>query len=445
MADSLLSNKISLNVATSGNQFVGLKITNTERTITFPMGYNLEENEVSTEKLNKSQRMAILNLLSRINGCKKLKEGEKIFEFNDQKSDSSMPLQSMIYIIEDFLERNTYYTEKEILYTTAKSGKISWNRTVKQIQPTVSESGIAFLDFIVRKNHIKENQLITELHIYCVYKCFEVLGFLYTSFLPEKGLLSESDISKDKKYFLSFIQEKIDNTHLEANIELFSAMYDFLSNFNADAELTSATYGTKSFQIVWESMVEKLFSTVSESVKEKYFYPRTKWSLKKFRNAPLRPDTIMIEDDKCFILDSKYYSYSSKEKEEDTENEEEASGSIPGSDSIQKQITYAEFIDKEINNNPDNRRKDKYRFDAADIFNIFILPTKNTKEKFEYLDYATSEWKDNSKNYHFVHAIAIDTKFLMVNGNKNSEVYKKELIDCIIKNETVKKLLKETK
>ena len=437
MADSLVSNKISLNVATSGNQFVGLKITNTEKTITFPMCYNLEENEVSTEKLNKSQRMAILNLLSRISGCKKLKEGEKIFEVNNQKSNSSMPLQSMIYIIEDFLECNSYYTEKEILYTTAKSGKIGWNRTVKQIQPTVSESGIAFFDFIVRNNHIQENQLITELHIYCVYKCFEVLGFLYTSYLPEKGILSESDISKDKKYFLSFIQEKIDNTHLEANIELFSAMYDFLSNFNADAELSSATYGTKSFQTVWESMVEKLFSTVSENVKEKYFYPRTKWNFKTFRNAPLRPDTIMIEDDKCFILDSKYYSYSAQARDEDTENGEETSGSIPGSDSIQKQITYAEFIDKEINNNSNNKRKEKYRFATADIFNVFILPDTNKDGKFKYLGYATSEWKDNSKNYHYVHAITLDTQFLMINGNKNAAALRKELVDFILKENQV--------
>ena len=438
MGDSLVSNKISLNVATSGTQFVGLNISNTEKTITFPMGYNLEENEISTEKLNKSQRMAILNLLSKINGCKKLKEGEKIFEFNNQKSDSSMPLQSMLYIIEDFLERNTYYTEKEILYTTAKNGKISWNRTVKQIKPTVSESGIAFLDFIVRKNHIQENQLITELHIYCVYKCFEVLGFLYTSFLPEKGLLSETDIIKDKKYYLSVIQEKIDNTHLEANIELFSAMYDFLANFNADAELNNATFGTKSFQTVWESMVENLFSTISENTKERYFYPRTKWTFKVFRNAPLRPDTIMINGEKCFILDSKYYSYSSKEKQEDTENGEETSGSIPGSDSIQKQITYAEFIDKGINNNPNNKRIDKYRFASKDIFNVFILPAKNADRKFEYLGFATSEWKDNTKNYHYVHAITLDTQFLMINGTKNSDALRKELIDFIMKNNQVK-------
>lgn len=437
MADSLEGNKITLNVASSGNQFVGLRILDSEKTITFPMGYNLGENDVSVDKLNKSQRRAILNLLSRINGCKKLKEGEKIFEFNNQKNDSSMPLQSMLYIIEDYLERNTYYTEKEILYTVAKSGKISWNRTVKKIQPTVSESGIAFLDFVVRKNHIQENQLITELHVYCVYKCFEVLGFLYTPFLPGKGLLSETDIIKDKKYFLSFIQEKIDNTHLESNIELFSAMYDFLANFNADAELNNATFGTKSFQTVWESMVENLFTTISENTKERYFYPRTKWTFKRFRNAPLRPDTIMIDGDKCFILDSKYYSYSSKEKEEDTENGEETSGSIPGSDSIQKQITYAEFIDKGINNNPNNKRPDKYRFDSSNIFNVFILPAKNTDGKFDYLGYATSEWKDNSKNYHYVHAITLDTQFLMTNGNKNSDALRKELIEFIMKENKV--------
>lgn len=141
----------------------------------------------------------------------------------------------------------------------------------------------------------------------------------------------------------------------------------------------------------------------------------------------------MIEDDRCFILDSKYYSYSSKENEDDTEDVEEVSGSIPGSDSIQKQITYAEFIDREINNNSDNKRIGKYRFDAADIFNVFILPAKNKDKKFEYLGYATSEWKDNSKNYHYVHAITLDTKFLLTNGNKNSEALKKELIDFISK------------
>lgn len=433
MADSKVNNsKIILKTAQRGTEFVGLKITDAEKTITFPMCYNLSDNEISSDKLNKSQRKSIVNLLTTINGCRKLKEGEKIFEFNEKKNSSSMPLKSILFIIEDFLDRNSYYTEKEVVYTKGNNGKISWNRTIKMINPTVSENGIAYLDFIVRKNHIQDNQLITELHKYCVFKCFELLGFLYTSFLPEKGLLSESDVLKNKKYFLNFIQEKIDNTHLEVNIELFSAMYDFLNNYNSDAELSNATFGTKSFQTVWETMVDRLFATISEGEKERYFYPRTKWTFKHYRNAPLRPDTIMIEDEKCFILDSKYYSYN-RDNEEDTENGEETSGSIPGSDSIQKQITYAEFIDKGINNNQANKRPEKFRFDAENIFNVFILPSKNTDCKFDYLGCATSEWKDNTKNYHFIHAIGLDTQFLMTNGNKNAEELRKELIR-IIKN-----------
>ena len=174
MADSITPcNKISLKSAQSGTEFVGLKILGEEKFITFPIGYKTIEKEITLDSLSKEQRKEILNLIATINNCHKLKEGDKICRFNNRKSSSAFPLRSMFYIIEDFLDKNTYYTEKEILYTTDRSGKISWNRTIKNVKPTVSEKGIAYLEFIIRKNHIQENQLITELHKYCVYKCFE--------------------------------------------------------------------------------------------------------------------------------------------------------------------------------------------------------------------------------------------------------------------------------
>ncbi len=426
-------NKISLKSAQSGTEFVGLKILGEEKFITFPMGYKTIEKEITLDSLSKEQRKEILNLIATINNCHKLKEGDRISRFNNRKSSSSFPLRSMFYIIEDFLDKNTYYTEKEILYTTGHSGKISWNRTIKNIKPTVSESGIAYLDFIIRKNHIQENQLITELHKYCVYKSFELLGFLYTSFLPEKGRLTETDVAKNKKSFLAFLQEKIDSTHLEQNLELFTAMYEFIDKYSADGEMNNATYGTESFQTVWEDMVEKLFSTVTQNQKEKYFYPHTKWSFKKRRQAPLRPDTIMIQDDKCFILDSKYYSYSALENEDDENSDETVNGSIPGSDSIQKQITYAEYIDNSIDNNNNERHKrpDKYRFAPNNIYNVFILPANNGEKLLDYKGYATSEWKDNTKNYHSIHAVTLDTEFLMRNYGRNRDEVRKRLAGMV--------------
>ena len=324
------------------------------------------------------------------------------------------------------------------MYTRATGGKINWSRTIKTIKPIVSETGIAFLNFMIRKNRIQENQLITELHKYCVYKAFELFGFLYTTSFPEKGFLDESDISKNRKHYAQFLQDKIDSTHLESNIELFSNMLELINNLDCEDETTDAVYGTTSYQVVWENMVDSVFGTISQGQKEKYFYPHTKWSFKPYRNAPLRPDTIMIlgegKNRKCFIIDSKYYSYTTlREKEIGDEDGQETvlvHGSIPGTDSIQKQITYAQYIDKDIKNY-NAEKHSKYRFAHKDIYNVFILPVESPGSTLNYIGRATSDWNDNSKNYHKIHAVTLDTKFLLENFGRNNKSLQERLAECL--------------
>ncbi len=436
--------QISLKTAQGGSDFVGIKITQLECSVTFPMGYILENTSLLPSKIKKEERNEILNLINSIYLCTSNKKGERISVLNGEiKCD--FPIKSMIFIIEDFLGRGTYYTEKETLYTKSAGGKISWSRTIKKIKPTVSESGLAFLDFIIRKNRIQENRLITEIHKYCVYKCFEIFGFLYTSAIPEKGLLDENDVSKNKKYYAQFLQEKIDSTYLESNVELFSNLLDFINCFDCESESKEASYGTNCFQVVWERLVDRAFGTVSQSEKENYFYPASRWNFtegKPKQNAPLRPDTIMIMENtlkqngrKCFIIDSKYYSYTMLRKQNSEENESEQEsvlihGSIPGTDSIQKQITYAQYIDSEIKTFGSEKRE-KFRFRHNDIFNVFILPANNIEEKLRYIGSAVSDWHDGSKNYHTVHAVTLDTKFLLKNENKKSDEMQEELAELI--------------
>lgn len=447
---SLQELEISLKTAQSGSDFVGIKITQSERTVIFPMGYVPEKTSLSASKIQKEERNEILNLINSIYLCTSNKKGERVSVLNgDVKYD--FPIKSMLYIIEDFLDRGTYYTEKETLYTKSNGGKISWNRTIKRIKPAVSESGIAFLDFIIRKSRIQENQLITELHKYCVYKCFEIFGFLYSLSLPEKGLLDETDISKNKKYYVQVLQEKIDSTYLESNVELFSNLLDFINFFDCESETKEASYGTNCFQVVWERLVDSVFGTVGQTEKGKYFYPGSRWNFtegKPKQNAPLRPDTIMIAENpleqnmrKCFIIDSKYYSYKMLRKPDSEENESEQEsvlvhGSIPGTDSIQKQVTYAQYIDSEIKTFGSEKRE-KFRFRHSDIFNVFILPANNIEEKLRYIGSAASDWHDGSKNYHTVHAVTLDTKFLLKNGNKKSDEIQKELAELIEKREKI--------
>ena len=448
--------QISLKTAQNGSDFVGIKITQSERTVTFPMGYFPEKSSLSASKIQKKERSEILNLIKSIALCTSNKNGERVSILNGELK-CDFPIKSMLYIIEDFLDRGTYYTEKETLYTKSNGGKISWSRTIKNIKPAVSENGLAFLDFIIRKNRIQENQLITELHKYCVYKCFEIFGFLYTPSVPEKGLLDEADISTNRKYYVQILQEKIDSTYLESNVELFGNLLNFINNFDSESETKEASFGTNCFQVVWESLFDSAFGNISQTEKEKYFYPASKWNFpdgKPKNNAPLRPDTIMIletaeaekcpenlqnkDSRKCFIIDSKYYSYKMLRKLDFEENESEQEsvlvhGSIPGSDSIQKQVTYAQYIDSEIKTF-DSEKREKFRFKHSDIFNVFILPENNIEEKVRYIGSATSDWHDGSKNYYTVHAVTLDTKFLLKNGNKKSYEMQKELLKLIEKN-----------
>ena len=417
-------NGLRITVAEKGSDFVGLNITPDARCVTFPMGYSITSND--NADITPTLRSEILMLIRKISDCEKL-QGERVCRINKNDLRHDFPIGSILFLIEDFLNRGSYYTEKEKIMGEGLPGKISWSNTIKRIKPIVSECGIAFLDFIVHKSRIKQDRLITELHKYCVYKSFELLGFLYTAAMPDQGLINEADVKKNRAYYVSFLDSKISETHLEQNAELFVHMKNVIQNFDSEDTISSATYGTNSFHTVWESLVDQVYGTVNRSEMEKY-YPCSKWKkpngdwLKN--NAPLRPDTIMIDDStevkRCFILDSKYYSYAAMKNDGADVSEDNSQvsvadhGSIPGTDSIQKQITYAEFVDKS-RTRPTNKCPEKYKFDPDKIFNVFILPGNVPDGNgIKYIGYAEADWNTQAtEGYRKIHGFLLDTKTVM--------------------------------
>ena len=435
-------NGMRITVAKKGSDFVGLNITPDARCVTFPMGYSITSSD--NADITPTLRSEILLLVRKISGCEKL-QGERVCRINKNDLRHDFPIGSILFLIEDFLNRGSYYTEKEKIMGDGLPGKISWSGTIKRIKPIVSERGIAFLDFIVHKSRIKQDRLITELHTYCVYKSFELLGFLYTAAMPDQGLINEADVKKNRAYYVSFLDSKISETHLEQNAELFVHMKNVIQNFDSENTISSATYGTNSFHTVWESMVNEVYGTVSRSEMEKY-YPCSKWKrpngdwLKN--NVPLRPDTIMIDDSTgvkcCFILDSKYYSYAAMKNDGADVSEDNSQvsvadhGSIPGTDSIQKQITYAEFIDKS-KTPPKSENSVKYKFDPDKIYNAFILPgTVDNENGIKYIGYAEADWNTQAtEGYRKIHGFLLDTKTVM-RKQISSSTSRRILIDYIL-------------
>ena len=406
-------------------KFVGLKCIDGKLKIYFPVGFERPENvfHITEQKeIEKQNRKDVLNLISVLSSFGKKEEMVKQSDIFSEKQTVDFPINAYLFIINNFLNFG-YYTEKEKIYKKAKSGKANWSRTIKQVRPQFINENIFYLDFITQKTNYNETALISQIHKYCVKESFDKIGFLFSDFTPEK-----SNLKLNKILFTSVIRSKAASTFNQENLMLFKSMIEIINYLDNSNEKNHFIYGTNNFHHIWEALVDKTFG---EKDKDK-FYPKVYWKLsdgKSFsfsydakRNS-LRPDTIMItnrgaENQKIFVLDSKYYRYGV------TKN----SNHLPDSSSIVKQIAYAQYIDNEKSNIPQEVKTHKI---SENIYNAFIMPANLFEEikmqniGFSSADYVLPFSKDENspeKTYYKIHGILLDVRLLMNQHSKNNKL-----------------------
>ena len=385
------------------DDFVGLRFEDNQPTVIFPRGYALSETD-------EQKRKDIIRLFATILKFKDRYQGEEECAFDGEKY-FSFPLLSYQYIIQNFLAHG-YYIEKEKHYTNATKGKISWKRTIQQIKPQIDDSNAVYLSFVVHQNRVNDNNLITKIHEYCVYESFRNLGWLYTTAMPPKP-----SITFNKNAFIAILTDGLHNTYDDEKKKLFSCMINIISE--AD-ELFNSTkrksFGVERFEYIWEGLVDYVFGEEDKKV----FFPHSCWSIVDKEglikvNPPLEPDTIIRYNEAIFIIDAKYYKYGI------TMNPEH----LPGTSSIQKQITYGEYIEK--------------RFKVDHIYNAFVMPYKKEKDgpNYKFVSVGTADWKQNSeKSYEFVLGILLDTRHLIDTYARQNLSEIEELAQLIIQSLT---------
>ena len=178
-----IRSKCRVNSNREMDTFVGLRCNDGDISINFPLGYHISEDDNELRK-------DIILLLTTLSANTERKESE-ILKRGNVFDEVEFPLQSYMYLIKDFFVRG-YYKEQEVLYKVAKSGKINWNRTIKTQKPYVQDMDVFYLDFVTKKNSVKENELITLIHEYCVYEIIYVFLtiFLYLLKCPQSLILS---------------------------------------------------------------------------------------------------------------------------------------------------------------------------------------------------------------------------------------------------------------
>ena len=405
--ESSLFSRCHVNENTDGDRFVGIKADSDNAMVYFPIGYELPNDD-------QLLRQDIIHLIAVLSEFTDKKDRVLAMEKFAAPQSVDFPINAYMEIINYFMNQNGYYTEKESTFKTSDSGKVNWAKTFRRNRPLIQSNGSpVYTDFTVRVTS-PNNNMITQIHKFCVYESFSKLGWLFTPYLPEKPVIERND-----KMFLNLLRTKLSNTYNDVDKRLFTSMIAMIEYLDSQPNEKQFYFGTDRFEFVWERLIDKVFGIENKNE----FFPRTSWALKdglNKRNSALEPDTIMLVNGNIYVLDAKYYRYGITGEPSD----------LPNSSSINKQITYGEYLY--------NHQKFKNLYgDDVPVYNAFILPYNSKDNLFEYKNRfvnfgeAESEWKNNLLKYEKVQGIIVDIRYLMYRHTGDTKKQMIELANSI--------------
>ena len=129
---------------------------------------------------------------------------------------------------------------------------------------------------------------------------------------------------------------------------------------------------------------------------------------------------ITLCNDKVYVLDAKYYRYGITGEAKH----------LPNSSSINKQITYAEYIQG-------NEELKKIHGEDFQIYNAFLMPFNMEENDFSIdvpcgnIGEAKSTWKHDRYDYERVQGIVVDIHYLMHKYYGSHKKITKEIADMI--------------
>ena len=452
--------------ANSETEFVGIRCEKSkeggalETSIIFPLGY-FKDDTALRELPEEELRECVVNLFTVLSDRslqEQIHQDSSISTFAEEHGESEFPMVSYLNVIRNFLDFG-YLDEKEILYKKGANGKISWGRTIKAVQPVITEDAqnLVYLDFIARKVSYNEDTLITHVHKFCVHDALVKLGFLFGIEPSEEPLLDF-----DYDLFCNAIHSKLAKTFNDRDLRLLADLariVEYLAGHKTEDGKTADDFyfGVNKFAPVWEKMVDAIFGRLPAGVSRDKFNPHLMFvaenaatpdgvgyqekvdSDAEYKRSTLRPDTIMARGEGTFVLDSKYYRYGMTG----------VKSHLPGAESVCKQMAYAEYVETMMEKRHPEQGEGSCECQSwilrgstpqnddfgKRIYNAFVMPYcadagkwdesnakfgKNGLFKMCRAGYIYGDWKDCQKPYHKIHCILLDMKSVMRNYASNS-------------------------
>ena len=394
-----------------GNSFVGMKIKDNHVHFFYPESYQYEENDFSREDF--------ISILKTISLAKSNAEAEDN-AMNRHTNDGEFALLSYMWIIEDYL-KNGMHVNLEKQNKINQPGKIVWKKTLEQ-QPVISEGNVIYTQ-LVAETKTQQESIITEAHAYCVKKSLRFLGWMYG--ISETTIENSKYYESKEKEYLEAIRYELDRIFDDAKRIKLRHMENVIIGLDEVSDDDTIVYGVESYHYVFERMIDAIFG--NEDVRD--YYPSFKWHLTFAKNAEglsgptIRPDTVLRDNKKIYIIDSKYYRYGST-------NLSDTKG-LPEAASIVKQITYGSYVST-VNK-------------GVEVYNVFMLPCNYTRFETHLDDsniplifagYVSSDWEAD-KTYGKIYTFLIDLKYVIKTWNRISHESERNQLISLLNSNTV--------
>lgn len=357
----------------------GIKIFKNTFYCFLPKGLNLN---LSDKKLKEIIKNLFLSLIKYKN---EIFLNEYEIEWLGKNNTDIQNLNLTNWLIEDYIN-NGLYRNLEIQHQINGSGQINWSKTIKEKTPFVNNRNLLYLELITKKKNVNKDEVITKIHNNVIKSCYEQLSWLS----PKRISLEKQFIDIDKRQQIIILEKALKTTFIDREIKLFQNLISYLKkSYNQKINISILT---PYFYWVWETMLKKFFNH-DESLMQ--YMPKPYWNIenKKIYTEQI-PDILVENKENFIILDAKYYSIKSKNK-----------NYYPGWPSIVKQLYYNLSISYNKN------------IPFEKMVNIFLMPGKSTNKIYNYIGKTSVESQEN--NFGFIYAFSIDINFIMENYIKN--------------------------
>lgn len=394
-------NNVDLTYSENAKDNVGISFSNDRVELVVPKFFRIEKDEhvLKTD---------ILLFLESISIAKKINYKNSS---NTKENDNGWPIESYVWLIHDYLENGFYY-KRETGYSKELNGKINWKRTLKNT-PIISDGNIIYDKLVTSKNS-PSNDMITHIYKICLKESLEKVGWLFNYGFK---ILEFPLISSEEMVYR--VKSEMASTYDDVKRIRFKHMLNILEKVDDKAiKKDKFQYQINNYYYVFEQMIDSIFNGLSGKEKKRY-NPTGHWMLlgeeDPKKASDLRPDTICKVEDETFIIDAKMYQYGYTHNIYD----------LPDTQSLQKQVTYGEYVFNKIDRN-------------GKVRNAFILPYDKELDLFKndeniyryddsnlvYIGEGYVDWTDstNKKDHERIFAFLIDFNYLLNNYTGKANV-----------------------